>query len=151
MIGFCVYIYSFSYFRYEPNVERLLVFLNFFMISMIFLVLSCNLINLFLGWELIGLTSFFLINFWVTRINTLKSAFKAFSFNKISDFFLFLFILLVYSVSNSFDFYVFLNQIYMFYSLSFNFFIFKVSFLDLISFLLLFCAFIKSAQFGPHI
>jgi NADH:ubiquinone oxidoreductase subunit 5 (subunit L)/multisubunit Na+/H+ antiporter MnhA subunit len=62
-IGLFVYIYTFSYFRYEPFVERLLIFLNFFMLSMILLVLSGNFIIIILGWEFIGLTSFFLINF----------------------------------------------------------------------------------------
>lgn len=62
-IAVFVYIYSFSYFRYEPSVERLILFLNFFIISMVFLVSSGNFIMLFLGWELIGLTSFLLINF----------------------------------------------------------------------------------------
>ncbi len=48
-IAMFVYIYTFSYFRYEPNVERLIVFLNSFIISMIFLVTSGNFIMLFLG------------------------------------------------------------------------------------------------------
>jgi NADH:ubiquinone oxidoreductase subunit 5 (subunit L)/multisubunit Na+/H+ antiporter MnhA subunit len=44
-----VYIYTFAYFRYEPLVDRLVLFLNMFIISMVFLVSSGNLINLFLG------------------------------------------------------------------------------------------------------
>jgi len=48
-IGLCVLIYSFSYFRYEPNVERLFLFINLFMISMCILVLGGNLFVLFLG------------------------------------------------------------------------------------------------------
>ena len=62
-IAFFVYIYAFSYFRYEPLVDRFLLFILSFVISMIFLVTSGNTIMLFLGWELIGLTSFLLINF----------------------------------------------------------------------------------------
>lgn len=62
-IAIFVYMYTFSYFRYEPLVERLILFLNAFIISMVFLVSSGNLIMVFLGWELIGLTSFLLINF----------------------------------------------------------------------------------------
>lgn len=62
-IAFFVFIYAFSYFRYEPLVDRFLLFLLSFVISMIFLVTAGNTIMLFLGWELIGLTSFFLINF----------------------------------------------------------------------------------------
>ena len=62
-IGLFVYIYAFCYFRYEPLVERFLLYLLSFVISMLILVSSGNLILLFLGWELIGLTSFLLINF----------------------------------------------------------------------------------------
>ena len=54
---------------------------------MLIFVMAGNLVVLFLGWELIGITSFVLINFWSTRVATLKAAFKAFSFNKLSDFF----------------------------------------------------------------
>ncbi len=54
-----VYIYIFSYFRYDANVERLTLFINLFVISMVLLVTSGNFFVMFLGWELIGLTSFF--------------------------------------------------------------------------------------------
>lgn len=62
-IAVFVYFYTYCYFRYEPSVERLVTLLLLFVNSMILLVLSGNLIVLFLGWELIGVTSFFLINF----------------------------------------------------------------------------------------
>ena len=62
-IGLFVYMYAFSYFRYEPLVDRFLLFLCSFILSMLLLVSAGNIIILFLGWELIGLTSFFLINF----------------------------------------------------------------------------------------
>jgi NADH-quinone oxidoreductase subunit L len=48
-IALFVYLYTFSYFRYEPNIERLVLFLNLFIISMVFLVTSGNFIMLFLG------------------------------------------------------------------------------------------------------
>lgn len=150
-IAIFVYIYTFSYFRYEPLVDRLLVFLNLFIISMVFLVSSGNLVSLFLGWEMIGMTSFFLINFWSTRIGTFKSAFKAFSFNKFSDLFLFFAIILIFNLIFSLDIVTFLNQIHLFESLHLNFFFFNFSYLDLISIFFLLCAFIKSAQIGAHI
>lgn len=86
-IALFVNIYIFTYFRYEPNVEKLTLFINSFVISMLIFVMSANLIMLFFGWELIGITSFVLINFWSTKVSTLKAAFKAYSFNKLSDFF----------------------------------------------------------------
>lgn len=150
-IAFFVYIYTFSYFRYEPNVERLILFLNSFIISMVFLVISGNLIMLFLGWELIGITSFFLINFWSARVGTLKSAFKAYSFNKVSDFFLFFAILLLFFFFYTFDFFVILSQVQFFTNVTVNFFFFDIYLIDAISFCLLGAAFIKSAQLGAHI
>lgn len=150
-IGVFVYIYTFSYFRYEPLVERLILFLNSFMISMILLVSSGNFIVMFLGWELIGLTSFFLINFWSTRVGTLKAAFKAFSFNKLSDLFLFFAILLIFNTTFNLDILVFNNQIYLYENYNIEFFYFSFNLIELISFFFISCAFIKSAQLGAHI
>lgn len=150
-IAVFVYFYTFSYFRYEPLIDRLLVFLNLFIISMVFLVSSGNLVSLFLGWEMIGMTSFFLINFWSVRIGTFKSAFKAFSFNKFSDLFLFFAIILIFNLLYTVDIIVILNQIYLYESIYLNFFFFKISYIDLISTFFLLCAFIKSAQLGFHI
>ena len=150
-IAFFVNIFAFSYFRYEPLVERLLIFLNMFVISMVILVTAGNLIVMFLGWELIGITSFFLINFWVARIGTLKAAFKAFSFNKFSDATLFLSVLLIYFILYDLDIPTILNQVHIFSLYYVNFFFFSISYVDLISFFFLCAAFVKSAQAGPHI
>lgn len=150
-IGLFVYIYTFSYFRYEPLVERLILFLNLFMISMILLVSSGNFIVLFLGWELIGLTSFFLINFWSTRVGTLKSAFKAFSFNKLSDLFLFFAILLIYNTIYNLDILSFNNQIFLYENYTIFFLNFNLNLIEVISFFFISCAFIKSAQIGGHL
>jgi len=150
-IAVFVYLYTFSYFRYEPLVDRLIIFLNLFIISMVFLVSSGNFVMLFLGWELIGLTSFFLINFWSTRVGTLKAAFKAFSFNKTSDLFLFFAILLIFNMSYNLDIATFLIQIPYYKNYIINFFFFNINLIDLISVFLLGCAFIKSAQIGAHI
>ena len=150
-IGLFVYVYAFCYFRYEPLVERFILFLCSFIISMLFLVSSGNTIMLFLGWELIGLTSFFLINFWVTKISTLKAAFKAFSFNKISDFFLLVALLLIYNVTYEVDILSINNQINFFNNFKLKFLNFNINIIEIISFLFLACSFIKSAQLGPHI
>lgn len=150
-IAVFVYIYIFSYFRYEPNVERLTLLINCFVISMICLVTSGNFFVLFLGWELIGLTSFFLINFWSTRVSTLKSAFKAFVFNKFSDASLLISILLVFFLLNEINIQSFISQI----SIYNNYYIIisniEIPIIEVISFFFIICAFIKSAQFGFHI
>lgn len=146
-----VYIYIFSYFRYDSNVERLMLFINLFVISMIILVTSGNFFVMFLGWELIGLTSFFLINFWSTRISTLKSAFKAYVFNKFSDVCILIALILSFLVTNDINIMVFNNQISLYNDYYISIFDTDVSVIELISIFFITSAFIKSAQFGAHI
>lgn len=62
-IAVSVLAYTFVYFRYEPLVDRLILLISAFVMSMVIFVNAANFIVLFLGWELIGLTSFLLINF----------------------------------------------------------------------------------------
>ena len=150
-IAVFVYIYCFSYFRYEPNVDRLLLFINLFVISMVLLVSSGNLVVMYLGWELIGLTSFFLINFWSTKILSLKSAFKAFTFNKISDVCILISILLTFMLLNDINTLVINKQIMFYSDIKLNVIGFDVIAVELLAFFLLTAAFIKSAQFGFHI
>ena len=150
-ISVFVYIYTFSYFRYEPNVERLLLLINCFVISMICLVTSGNFFVLFLGWELIGLTSFFLINFWSTRISTLKAAFKAFVFNKFSDVSLLIGIFIIFFCINDVNIVSFNSQISWYNNYYLNILDYEFSIIEIISFFLITCSFVKSAQFGFHI
>jgi len=149
-IAFFVYIYAFSYFRYEPLVDRFLLFILSFVISMIFLVTSGNTIMLFLGWELIGFTSFCLINFWTTKAATLKSAFKAFTFNKVSDFFMFMFLVSTFSVYYTFDILALNHQVYKYEPLSIYLFGTPVNYLEFVALMIIGASFIKSAQFGGH-
>lgn len=84
-IGVCTNMYILHYFKGEQRCEEFYLLINWFIYSMITLVLANNVFTLLLGWELIGFTSFLLINFWYTKNNTLSSSFKAYSFNKFSD------------------------------------------------------------------
>lgn len=149
-IGFFVNIYTFSYFRYEPHVSRLISLINSFIISMVILVNSGNLVVFFFGWELIGLTSFFLINFWGERSSTLKSAFKAFSFNKFSDAAILIALILTYSCFNDLNFENILNITFIVSELKIDS-SYYFNFWNIISFFLLTAAFIKSAQIGFHV
>lgn len=150
-ISYFVQLYTFAYFRYEPLVERLILFLNSFILSMIFFVSSSNVILLFLGWELIGLTSFVLINFWVTRKGTLKAAFKAFVFNKISDIFFFIFIILIIFAFNSVDIVTIMKQSYTLEHVVVSIVGVEFKLVELLCFFLMGAAFIKSAQLGFHL
>lgn len=150
-IAIFVYCYAFSYFRLEPHVERLLIFLNMFVISMILLVSSGNVISMFFGWELIGLTSFLLINFWTTRVATLKAAFKAFTFNKFSDASLLFFCIIMYNTVCCTNISVFQEQYINIVNNSIHFLFFEFNIIEFICLLLTIAAFIKSAQIGSHI
>lgn len=150
-IAIFVNIYSFSYFRFEPCIDKFIIFLNWFIISMIFLVFSGNFINLFLGWELIGVTSFLLINFWITKIGVFKAGFKAYSFNKISDLFLLLNIIGFYNISYTLSFPTIIWKNFFFETLYFNCILFNYSYIDILNLFLLGCICIKSVQIGCHI
>jgi len=80
-IGFSTNIYAFNYFKFEDRGEDFILLINWFIVSMLFLVVANNFFTLILGWELIGLTSFLLINFWKFKLTTLSCSFKAFIFN----------------------------------------------------------------------
>lgn len=103
LIGMTTNIYTLNYFRGESNESNFIFLINTFIISMLILVYANNFYTLFLGWECIGLTSFFLINFWNTRRGTLKASFKAFTFNAISDIFLLISFVCLYHSTNTTD------------------------------------------------
>lgn len=88
IISFATNIYILNYFKYEERCEEFTLLINWFVLSMILLVSSNNFFTFILGWELIGITSFLLINFWKFKTLTLTCSFKAFTFNKFSDLFL---------------------------------------------------------------
>lgn len=85
IIGCATNIYILNYFKYEEREEEFILLINWFILSMIILVCGNNFFTIILGWELIGLTSFLLINFWKFKAITLGCSFKAFTFNKFSD------------------------------------------------------------------
>lgn len=141
-IGLTTNIYILTYFKWEANESFFIFWINFFVFSMLILVLSSNFFTLFLGWELIGFTSFFLINFWHTKRSTLKSSFKAFSFNLISDVFLMASLVIFYSITNTSDIDTFLNL----FKLQNNNTLLKYGVFSLIL-----CASIKSVQIIGHL
>nr|YP_009093889.1 NADH dehydrogenase subunit 5 [Poecillastra laminaris]AIT59116.1 NADH dehydrogenase subunit 5 [Poecillastra laminaris] len=80
-----VHIYSTGYMSDDPHIPRFLSYLSFFTFLMIVLVTSDNYVQLFIGWEGVGLCSYLLINFWLTRIKANKAAMKAMLINRVGD------------------------------------------------------------------
>lgn len=104
VVSALVHIYSVYYMSEDPFFVRFLSYLSFFTFFMLILVSADNFIQLFLGWEGVGLCSYLLINFWYTRVQANKAALKALIMNRIGDFGLTLGILLVFSIFKSVDF-----------------------------------------------
>lgn len=141
-VSFFVHLFSTSYMNGDPHLPRFMSYLSLFTFFMIILVTSNNLIQLFIGWEGVGLCSYLLIGFWYTRIQANKSAIKAMIINKVGDIGLLLAIVLVWVEVGSLDY----DSIF-----SYSFFITKDNWtLDLISLLLLIGVIGKSAQIGLH-
>ena len=84
-VGMLVHVYSIGYMAHDPGKWRFFAYLNFFMFSMLLLVLAANFLLLFAGWELVGLSSYVLIGFWYRRRNAALAAKKAFLVNRVGD------------------------------------------------------------------
>lgn len=86
-ISFLVHLYSVDYMAHDPYQSRFFCFLSLFTFFMLLLVTADNFLQLFAGWEGVGLCSYLLINFWFTRILANKAALKAMLMNRIADVF----------------------------------------------------------------
>ncbi len=84
-VGMLIHIYSIGYMHDDPGKARYFSYLNFFIFSMLLLVLAGNLIVLLIGWALVGLASYFLIGFWYHRPSAVRAAKKAFVMNTVGD------------------------------------------------------------------
>lgn len=103
-VAFLVMVYSENYMSHDEGYIRFFVYLNLFTISMIGLVLSPNLIQMYFFWELVGTCSYLLIGFWSTRYTAAIACQKSFITNRIGDFGFLLGILGFYWLTQSFDF-----------------------------------------------
>jgi len=85
-VGFLIHVYSIGYMHGDQGYSRYFAYLNLFMAMMLVLVLGDNLLLLFLGWEGVGLCSYFLIGFWYEDPEKAYAGLKAFVVNRIGDF-----------------------------------------------------------------
>jgi NADH:ubiquinone oxidoreductase subunit 5 (subunit L)/multisubunit Na+/H+ antiporter MnhA subunit len=145
-VSLLVHIYSTGYMAEDPHRPRFMSYLSLFTWFMIILVTADNFLQLFIGWEGVGLCSYLLINFWFTRLQANKSAIKAMIVNRIGDVGLALGMFIIAYTFGSLDFStVFaLTDYYTINSL------FNVQSITIISILLLIGAIGKSAQVGLH-
>lgn len=147
-ISFFVHMYSVSYINGDPHQPRFFSYLSLFTFFIIILVTADNLIQMFVGWEGVGLCSYLLINFWFTRIQANKAAIKAMLINRVGDIGLALGILFIFFQYKAVDYATIFsltpNISYIETSL------FQVNLFTLSGLLLFIGAVGKSAQFGLH-
>ena len=99
-----VHLYSISYMSEDPHLPRFMSYLSIFTFFMLMLVTGDNFLQMFFGWEGVGLASYLLINFWFTRLQANKSAIKAMLVNRVGDFGLALGIMGIFSIFKTVDF-----------------------------------------------
>ncbi|KAL3648533.1 hypothetical protein CASFOL_007957 [Castilleja foliolosa] len=103
-VGIMVLIYSDNYMAHDQGYLRFFAYMSFFSTSMLGLVTSSNLIQIYIFWELVGMCSYLLIGFWFTRPPAANACQKAFVTNRVGDFGLLLGILGLYWITGSFEF-----------------------------------------------
>jgi proton-translocating NADH-quinone oxidoreductase chain L len=86
VVSSLVHFYGFSYMSQDPHIPRFMSYLSIFTFFMLTLITGDNLVQIFFGWEGVGLASYLLINFWFTRLQASKAAIKAMLVNRVGDF-----------------------------------------------------------------
>lgn len=149
-ISCLVHLYSTAYMSHDPHLPRFMSYLSLFTFFMLILVTADNFIQLFVGWEGVGLCSYLLINFWFTRIQANKAAIKAMLVNRVGDFGLALGIFVIFVTFNSVEFLTVFSLVPLFQEDAFYFLGTEWHLLTLITLLLFVGAVGKSAQLGLH-
>lgn len=149
-ISALVHLYSTEYMAQDPHITRFMSYLSLFTFFMLVLVTANNLLQLFIGWEGVGLCSYLLINFWFTRIQANKAAMKAMIVNRVGDVGIALAIFTTYAVFKTIDFNTIFSIVHLFKDETIVFFNCNINAISLISILLFIGAIGKSAQLGLH-
>src|SRR6202167_5170371 len=84
-VSLCVHVYTIGYMEDDPGYQRFFAYISLFTFSMLMLVMSNNFMQLFFGWEAVGVVSYLLIGFWYTRPTAIFASLKAFIVNRVGD------------------------------------------------------------------
>jgi NADH-quinone oxidoreductase subunit L len=150
VVSSLVHLYSVGYMHDDPYRPRFFSYLSLFTFAMLMLVTANNFLQMFFGWEGVGLASYLLIGFWYTRPSAVAAAIKAFIVNRIGDFGFALGVFGVYYVFGTLDFDRVFMAAPMFVGKSFVFAGYPVDILNTLCILLFIGAMGKSAQLGLH-
>jgi NADH-quinone oxidoreductase subunit L len=102
-VSLMVHVYTIGYMHDDPGYTRFFSYISLFTFSMLMLVMANNFLQLFFGWEAVGLVSYLLIGFWYTRPTAIFASLKAFLVNRVGDFGFLLGIALVFMYAGSLD------------------------------------------------
>ena len=102
-VSLMVHVYTIGYMADDPGYQRFFSYISLFTFSMLMLVMSNNFLQLFFGWEAVGLVSYLLIGFWYTRPTAIYANLKAFLVNRVGDFGFVLGIGLCYATTGTLD------------------------------------------------
>ncbi|MDO8606724.1 MAG: NADH-quinone oxidoreductase subunit L [Phaeospirillum sp.] len=102
-VSLMVHVYTIGYMAEDPGYQRFFSYISLFTFSMLMLVMSNNFVQLFFGWEAVGLVSYLLIGFWYTRPTAIYANLKAFLVNRVGDFGFLLGIGLIAAYAGSLD------------------------------------------------
>ena len=150
LVSSLVHIYSIGYMSHDPHKPRFMSYLSLFTFAMLTLVTSDNFIQLFFGWEGVGLCSYFLIGFWYKKESANAAAIKAFVVNRVGDFGFALGIFLIFYIFGTVNYNEVFQQIPQILDNNLVFWGIQLKTVDLICILLFMGAMGKSAQFLLH-
>ncbi len=150
IVSACVHVYSIGYMSHDPAKARFMSYLSLFTFAMLMLVTADNLLQLFFGWEGVGLASYLLIGFWNQKPSANSAAIKAFIVNRVGDFGLVMGIFTIFILFGTIQFDAIFTAAPEKADLMFDFLGHDVHALTLIGLLLFIGACGKSAQLGLH-
>ncbi len=150
LVSTLVHLYSIGYMDHDPHQARFFSYLSLFTFAMLMLVTSNNFIQLFFGWEGVGLCSYLLIGFWFKKQSANAAAIKAFLVNRVGDLGLILGICLIYFKFNSLDYNTVFESVTLIKDNSFSLLNIEIPIIELCCFLLFIGAMGKSAQIILH-
>ena len=145
-----VHIYSIGYMSHDDSKPRFMSYLSLFTFAMLMLVTADNLVQLFFGWEGVGVASYLLIGFWYHKASAHTAAMKAFVVNRVGDFGFILGIIAIYSVFGSVYFDDIFKDVQGLQNITLSLIGINFNVIELISILLFIGAMGKSAQLGLH-
>jgi len=150
LVSSVVHVYSVGYMEHDPHKPRFMAYLSLFTFAMLMLVTSDNFLQLFFGWEGVGLASYLLIGFWYKKPSANAAAIKAFLVNRVGDFGFALGIFAIFMVFGSVEYGVVFERAQEFVGTNIHFLSWQFDTLTTICLLLFIGAMGKSAQIGLH-